>query len=152
MKRCFPESSLPPSSLPPSVGRLPGDECTPNSIVFNMRYASMSRTTNGFLVWRLRTDDTGVFLTLVCLSACLSTCLSHTFLRFLLQGCIPLQGSQVNELPANQDEPGRHPFEIVPGELAWRQHWCERKWVSPVKLRYRSICLMRSDSRELMGG
>lgn len=31
------------------------------------------------------------------------------------QGCIPLQGSQVNELPANQDEPGRHPFEIVPG-------------------------------------
>ncbi|XP_038570858.1 rho GTPase-activating protein 22-like [Micropterus salmoides] len=35
------------------------------------------------------------------------------------QGCIPLQGSQVNELPANQDEPGRHPFEIIPGELAW---------------------------------
>ncbi|XP_040033794.2 rho GTPase-activating protein 22 isoform X1 [Gasterosteus aculeatus] len=31
------------------------------------------------------------------------------------QGCIPLQGSQVNELPVNQDEPGRHPFEIVPG-------------------------------------
>ncbi|XP_029305742.1 rho GTPase-activating protein 22 isoform X1 [Cottoperca gobio] len=31
------------------------------------------------------------------------------------QGCIPLQGSQVNELPTNQDEPGRHPFEIVPG-------------------------------------
>ncbi|XP_045925990.1 rho GTPase-activating protein 22 isoform X1 [Micropterus dolomieu] len=31
------------------------------------------------------------------------------------QGCIPLQGSQVNELPANQDEPGRHPFEIIPG-------------------------------------
>uniref|UniRef100_A0A8C4GEZ0 Rho GTPase activating protein 22 n=1 Tax=Dicentrarchus labrax TaxID=13489 RepID=A0A8C4GEZ0_DICLA len=31
------------------------------------------------------------------------------------QGCIPLQGSQVNELPANQDEPGRHLFEIVPG-------------------------------------
>ncbi|XP_063731399.1 rho GTPase-activating protein 22 isoform X1 [Eleginops maclovinus] len=31
------------------------------------------------------------------------------------QGCIILQGSQVNELPANQDEPGRHPFEIVPG-------------------------------------
>ncbi|KAM3605988.1 uncharacterized protein V6R79_008664 [Siganus canaliculatus] len=30
------------------------------------------------------------------------------------QGCIPLQGSQVNELPANQDEPGRHLFEIVP--------------------------------------
>ncbi|KAK1905378.1 Rho GTPase-activating protein 22 [Dissostichus eleginoides] len=25
------------------------------------------------------------------------------------------QCSQVNELPANQDEPGRHPFEIVPG-------------------------------------
>lgn len=80
MKRCFPESSLPPSSLPPFVGRLPGDECTLNSTVFNMRYASMSRTTNGFLVWRLRTGDTGVFLMLVCLSACLSTCLSHTFL------------------------------------------------------------------------
>ncbi|XP_030234188.1 rho GTPase-activating protein 22 isoform X2 [Gadus morhua] len=31
------------------------------------------------------------------------------------QGCIPLQASQVNELPANQDEPGRHLFEIVPG-------------------------------------
>ncbi|XP_056290867.1 rho GTPase-activating protein 22 isoform X1 [Pseudoliparis swirei] len=31
------------------------------------------------------------------------------------QGCIPLQGSQVNELLANPDEPGRHPFEIIPG-------------------------------------
>ncbi|XP_075334336.1 rho GTPase-activating protein 22 isoform X1 [Odontesthes bonariensis] len=31
------------------------------------------------------------------------------------QGCIHLQGSQVNEVPANQDEPGRHLFEIVPG-------------------------------------
>lgn len=31
------------------------------------------------------------------------------------QGCIPLQGSQVNELSASQDEPGRHLFEIVPG-------------------------------------
>ncbi|KAK2824254.1 hypothetical protein Q5P01_021429 [Channa striata] len=31
------------------------------------------------------------------------------------QGCIPLHGSQVNELPANQDEPGRHLFEIIPG-------------------------------------
>uniref|UniRef100_A0A8C6TX38 Rho GTPase activating protein 22 n=1 Tax=Neogobius melanostomus TaxID=47308 RepID=A0A8C6TX38_9GOBI len=31
------------------------------------------------------------------------------------QGCIPLQGSQVNELPATQDEPGRHLFEIQPG-------------------------------------
>ncbi|XP_069573990.1 rho GTPase-activating protein 22 [Brachyistius frenatus] len=31
------------------------------------------------------------------------------------QGCIPLQGSQVNEVPANQDEPGRHLFEIIPG-------------------------------------
>ncbi|KAK5617145.1 hypothetical protein CRENBAI_012111, partial [Crenichthys baileyi] len=30
-------------------------------------------------------------------------------------GCIPLQGSQVNEVSANQDEPGRHIFEIVPG-------------------------------------
>ncbi|XP_061083590.1 rho GTPase-activating protein 22 [Conger conger] len=31
------------------------------------------------------------------------------------QGCIPLQGSQVTELAANPDEPGRHLFEIVPG-------------------------------------
>ncbi|CAG09376.1 unnamed protein product [Tetraodon nigroviridis] len=31
------------------------------------------------------------------------------------QGCIPLQGSRVNELSASQDEPGRHLFEIVPG-------------------------------------
>ncbi|KAJ3610110.1 hypothetical protein NHX12_022204 [Muraenolepis orangiensis] len=31
------------------------------------------------------------------------------------QGCIPVQGSQVNELPANQDEPARHLFEILPG-------------------------------------
>ncbi|XP_015233137.1 PREDICTED: rho GTPase-activating protein 22 isoform X1 [Cyprinodon variegatus] len=31
------------------------------------------------------------------------------------QGCIPLQGSQVNEVLANQDEPSRHLFEIVPG-------------------------------------
>nr|XP_015799754.2 rho GTPase-activating protein 22 isoform X1 [Nothobranchius furzeri] len=31
------------------------------------------------------------------------------------QGCIPLQGSQVNEVLANQDESGRHLFEIVPG-------------------------------------
>ncbi|XP_067377270.1 rho GTPase-activating protein 22 isoform X1 [Channa argus] len=31
------------------------------------------------------------------------------------QGCIPLQGSQINELPANQDEPGRHLFEVIPG-------------------------------------
>ncbi|XP_053731932.1 rho GTPase-activating protein 22 isoform X2 [Synchiropus splendidus] len=34
------------------------------------------------------------------------------------QGCIPLQGSQVNEVPASQDEPGRHFFEIVPGASA----------------------------------
>ncbi|KAJ3608138.1 hypothetical protein NHX12_025188 [Muraenolepis orangiensis] len=33
------------------------------------------------------------------------------------QGCIPLQGCQVNELSANPDEPGRHLFEIVPGEI-----------------------------------
>uniref|UniRef100_A0A3Q3L3A9 Rho GTPase-activating protein 24 n=1 Tax=Mastacembelus armatus TaxID=205130 RepID=A0A3Q3L3A9_9TELE len=32
------------------------------------------------------------------------------------QGCIPLQGCQVNELTANPDEPGRQLFEIVPGE------------------------------------
>ncbi|XP_054609233.1 rho GTPase-activating protein 22 [Dunckerocampus dactyliophorus] len=31
------------------------------------------------------------------------------------QGCIPLQGCQVNELTANPDEPGKHLFEIVPG-------------------------------------
>ncbi|XP_051959152.1 rho GTPase-activating protein 22-like [Xyrauchen texanus] len=30
------------------------------------------------------------------------------------QGCIPLRGSQVNELTANPEEPGRHLFEIVP--------------------------------------
>ncbi|KAJ7987656.1 hypothetical protein DPEC_G00328740 [Dallia pectoralis] len=34
------------------------------------------------------------------------------------QGCIPLQGCQVNELTANPDEPGRHLFEIVPGGTA----------------------------------
>lgn len=44
---------------------------------------------------------------------------SAPFLIFLKQGCIPLQGSRVNELSASQDEPGRHLFEIVPGELAW---------------------------------
>ncbi|KAJ8014055.1 hypothetical protein DPEC_G00036280 [Dallia pectoralis] len=31
------------------------------------------------------------------------------------QGCILLRGCQVNELSANQDEAGRHLFEIVPG-------------------------------------
>ncbi|XP_045067358.1 rho GTPase-activating protein 22-like isoform X1 [Coregonus clupeaformis] len=31
------------------------------------------------------------------------------------QGCILLQGSQVSELSANQDEAGRHLFEIAPG-------------------------------------
>ncbi|XP_077351266.1 rho GTPase-activating protein 22 [Festucalex cinctus] len=31
------------------------------------------------------------------------------------QGCIPLKGTQVNELSNNQDETGRHLFEIVPG-------------------------------------
>ncbi|XP_051969244.1 rho GTPase-activating protein 22-like [Xyrauchen texanus] len=30
------------------------------------------------------------------------------------QGCISLKGSQVNELTANTEEPGRHLFEIVP--------------------------------------
>ncbi|XP_056627365.1 rho GTPase-activating protein 22 isoform X2 [Triplophysa dalaica] len=30
------------------------------------------------------------------------------------QGCIPLKGSQVNELTTNPEEPGRHLFEIVP--------------------------------------
>lgn len=32
-----------------------------------------------------------------------------------LQGLIFLQGNQVNELPPNPDEPGKHLFEIVPG-------------------------------------
>ncbi|XP_072770177.1 rho GTPase-activating protein 22 isoform X3 [Nerophis lumbriciformis] len=36
------------------------------------------------------------------------------------QGCIPLQGCQVNELTANPDEPGRHLFEIVPGIFGQR--------------------------------
>lgn len=51
-------------------------------------------------------------------------CHSVPFFIFLKQGCIPLQGSRVSELSANQDEPGRHLFEIVPGELAWRQSCC----------------------------
>ncbi|XP_029384077.1 rho GTPase-activating protein 22 isoform X4 [Echeneis naucrates] len=36
------------------------------------------------------------------------------------QGCITLQGCQVNELTANPDEPGRHLFEIVPGIFGQR--------------------------------
>ncbi|RMC11579.1 hypothetical protein DUI87_11700 [Hirundo rustica rustica] len=32
------------------------------------------------------------------------------------QGLILLQGSQVNELPPNPDEPGKHLFEITPAE------------------------------------
>uniref|UniRef100_A0A4W5KQ55 PH domain-containing protein n=1 Tax=Hucho hucho TaxID=62062 RepID=A0A4W5KQ55_9TELE len=36
------------------------------------------------------------------------------------QGCIILQGSQVSELSANQDEAGRHLFEIAPGKKPWR--------------------------------
>ncbi|KAJ8404883.1 hypothetical protein AAFF_G00332700 [Aldrovandia affinis] len=36
------------------------------------------------------------------------------------QGCIPLHGSQVNELTTNPDEPGRHLFEIVPGGVGER--------------------------------
>ncbi|KAG7492634.1 hypothetical protein MATL_G00016380 [Megalops atlanticus] len=36
------------------------------------------------------------------------------------QGCIPLLGSQVNELTPNPDEPGRHLFEIVPGGVGER--------------------------------
>uniref|UniRef100_A0A665V754 Rho GTPase activating protein 22 n=1 Tax=Echeneis naucrates TaxID=173247 RepID=A0A665V754_ECHNA len=34
------------------------------------------------------------------------------------QGCITLQGCQVNELTANPDEPGRHLFEIVPAPIS----------------------------------
>lgn len=122
MKRCFPESSLPPSSLPPSVGRMPRAQCPQNSKMFNMHY--QSKTTNWFLVWRWNTVDMGVFLMPAWLPVCLS---GYLTLCFLLQGCIQLQGSQVNELPANQDEPGRHPFEIVPGEFAWWQLCSTRK-------------------------
>lgn len=50
------------------------------------------------------------------------------------QGCIPLQGSQVNELSANQDEPSRHLFEIVPGELEWRQFCYVKAWPSTLGL------------------
>uniref|UniRef100_A0A8C6ZVL3 Rho GTPase-activating protein 24 n=1 Tax=Nothoprocta perdicaria TaxID=30464 RepID=A0A8C6ZVL3_NOTPE len=35
------------------------------------------------------------------------------------QGFIPLQGNQVNELPPNPDEPGKHLFEIAPGRPAF---------------------------------
>jgi len=35
-----------------------------------------------------------------------------------LQGLILLQGNQVNELPPNPDEPGKHLFEIAPGRPA----------------------------------
>ncbi|CDQ71782.1 unnamed protein product [Oncorhynchus mykiss] len=38
------------------------------------------------------------------------------------QGCIPLQGCQVNELTANPEEPGRHIFEIIPGEIIHQHH------------------------------
>ncbi|KAK1882011.1 Rho GTPase-activating protein 22 [Dissostichus eleginoides] len=34
------------------------------------------------------------------------------------QGCIPLQGCQVTELTANPEEPGRHLFEILPGNTS----------------------------------
>lgn len=36
-----------------------------------------------------------------------------------LQGLILLQGNQVNELPPNPDEPGKHLFEIAPGRSAF---------------------------------
>lgn len=36
-----------------------------------------------------------------------------------LQGLILLQGNQVNELPPNPDEPGKHLFEIAPGRPAF---------------------------------
>ncbi|NWX86232.1 RHG22 protein, partial [Nothoprocta pentlandii] len=37
------------------------------------------------------------------------------------QGFIPLQGNQVNELPPNPDEPGKHLFEIAPGGAGDRE-------------------------------
>lgn len=58
-----------------------------------------------FFVLELASNIYFVFL-FVCLFAC-----------FSFQGCIPLHGCQVNEISANPDEPGRHLFEIVPGEL-----------------------------------
>ncbi len=76
MKRCFPESSLPPSSLPLSAGRMPRAQCTQNSIMFNMHYTSKTRTTNWFLVWPLNTVDTGVLLMPACLLVCQSVSLS----------------------------------------------------------------------------
>lgn len=82
-----------------------------DSYSVSMSATSRSRTTNRFVVWSTDACDTSVFLMPVCHSV--------PFLIFLKQGCIPLQGSRVNELSANQDEPGRHLFEIVPGELAW---------------------------------
>lgn len=59
-----------------------------------------------------------------CLLVFITASRYHAFLFFLGQGCIPLHGSQVNELPANQDELGRHFFEIVPGGLACWQLCC----------------------------
>lgn len=76
-----------------------------------MSSTSTSRTTNQLLVCSLEAFDMSIFLMLLFHST--------PFLIFLKQGCIPLQGSRVNELSASQDEPGRHLFEIVPGELAW---------------------------------
>lgn len=96
----------------------------------NMQPTSKPRNTNWLLVGPLSAVDTVVFLVPTCLSVCFSICPSHAFLSLLLQGCIPLQGSQVNELSVNQDEPGRHLFEIVPGELAWWQVCYVRQWVS----------------------
>lgn len=42
----------------------------------------------------------------------------HWYL-YPLQGLILLQGNQVNELPPNPDEPGKHLFEIAPGRPAF---------------------------------
>lgn len=73
MRRCFPESSLPPSSLPPSIGRMPRAECTENSVMFNMSYTSKSRTANWFLDRSLEYQWYGCFLR-ACLSVSLSVC------------------------------------------------------------------------------
>lgn len=43
---------------------------------------------------------------------------SHFTCLCPLQGLILLQGNQVNELPPNPDEPGKHLFEIAPGRPA----------------------------------
>ena len=56
-----------------------------------------------------------LFLLVFPLSLSHSLSPSLSFPLSLSQGCIALKGSQVNELTANPEEPGRHLFEIVSG-------------------------------------